>query len=56
MATHQLKFTFKKNTPGTRVFQEDVEEGEKPVVGTLYVKKEYAGEADVVDMVLTIPD
>jgi len=56
MATYNLKFTYKKSTPGTRVYEEDVEEGDKPVVGSLYIKKAYAGEADMVDVTLVIPD
>jgi hypothetical protein len=56
MTIHNLKFTYKKSTPGTRVYEEDVDVGEKPVVGSLYIKKAYAGEADMVDVTLVIPD
>jgi len=34
-----LQFTESKETPGTFMFMEDVKDGDKEVVGRLYIKK-----------------
>lgn len=42
--TAELMFACIRETKGTFVFQEEVAEGAEPVIGSLYVKKSFAGE------------
>jgi hypothetical protein len=44
----QVAFVKAKVTPGTVVFKEVEEEGKPIVIGTLYVKKWFAGSATAV--------
>lgn len=39
-----LKFTFEKETANTFRFKEEVEGEAKPVVGSLYLRKDVAGD------------
>ena len=39
-----LEFVKKKETPGCVVFQEKEQPGKPPIVGSLYVKKWFAGD------------
>ena len=41
----KVLFTAKKATKGTIVYEEQPAEGKQPVIGTLYVKKWFAGTA-----------
>lgn len=59
MADKALKFKFEKETKTTFRFQEqDVAEGARPVVGTLYLSKSFVdpvnGTKPVTDVTLTI--
>ncbi len=43
----QLNFTFERDTPNTRRFKEDqADETQRPVVGTLYLRKDVVGNAE----------
>lgn len=50
-----VEMTFEKDTPGTNRFKENVEEGERGAIGTLYVtKKALAGMTNTKRIRVTI--
>ena len=49
-----LRFNRKKETKGCVVFEEEERPGEPPVIGSLYVKKYFAGNAAAVDVTITV--
>lgn len=51
--TRVVKFVKAKETKGTIVFQEQLEEGQPDVVGTLYLKRWYAGSATRITVTIT---
>ena len=44
MATKTINFSFEKETKNSVRYKEQPEEGQAPVMGTLYVQKWYAGD------------
>ena len=50
--TMTLKFKKEKETKNTVRFQEVPEEGKPPVIGTLYLQKWFAGEADTITIAI----
>jgi hypothetical protein len=49
-----IRFVHKKDTAKTRVYEEVPQQGQPPVVGTIYVQKWAAGDATEVTVELTI--
>jgi hypothetical protein len=47
-----LKFKKEKETKNTVRFHEVPEEGKPPVIGTLYLQKWFAGEADTINITI----
>jgi len=45
-------FAFLKDTKGCRVYEEQEIEGQAPIVGRLYLKKYFAGQAEVISLTL----
>ena len=45
-----LKFKKEKETKNTVRFQEVLEEGKPPIIGTLYLQKWFAGEAETINI------
>jgi len=50
--TMTLKFKKEKETKNTVRFQETVQEGKPPIIGTLYLQKWFAGEADTINITI----
>jgi hypothetical protein len=50
------KFTMEKATKNTIKFNEDPPKGEPVVIGTLYVQKWAAGDAQSVEVTIEVPD
>lgn len=50
----EVNFEKEKETKNTVKYSEVPEEGQPPIVGTLYVQKWFAGSADSVKITLTI--
>lgn len=48
----KINFIKEKETPGTIRFKEVPEGGQPPCVGTLYVKKWFAGDSQALEMTL----
>lgn len=44
MEPKEIKFTLEKETANTFCYKEVVADGEKPIVGLLYVRKDVAGD------------
>ncbi len=53
MENVSLVFRREKETKNTVRFQEQPAEGRPPVIGTLYVQKWYAGQADELHVVIS---
>ncbi len=51
--TRVVKFVKAKETKGTIVFQEQLEEGQPDVVGTLYLKRWFAGSTTRITVTIT---
>ncbi len=45
-----LKFKKEKETKNTVRYQEVVEEGKPPIIGTLYLQKWFAGETETINI------
>ena len=45
-----LKFKKEKETKNTVRFQEVIEEGKPPIIGTVYLQKWFAGEAETINI------
>lgn len=52
MAKQTVKFAREKETKNTVKFEEVVEKGKPPVVGSLYVQKWFAGDASELTVTL----
>jgi hypothetical protein len=51
---HQARFVKVKETNNTIVFKEAPEKGVAPIIGSLYVQKHIAGDAEEVTVLLTV--
>lgn len=54
MKPQTLKFVFEKETKTTFRYKEEVEEGKKPVVGTLYIDKTVTTAEPPKEVIVTI--
>ena len=51
--TTKIVLEREKETPGTVRYREQTEEGQPPILGTLYIKKWFAGSCETVEVTIT---
>jgi hypothetical protein len=56
MSDKKIKFEFEKETKNSVRYKEVPEEGQPPIVGSLYVQKWYAGSSKTLEITLTKKD
>jgi len=56
MSDKTIKFEFEKETKNSVRFKEVPEEGQPPIVGSLYVQKWYAGSSKTLEVTLSKKD